>query len=60
MKEFKCGDVVPGCAATIRGQSEDEVLQQVGAHAREEHGMDSVPPEVVDTIRSKIVERPPA
>jgi predicted small metal-binding protein len=58
MKEFRCGEVVPGCGATFEGQSEDEILQQIGAHARDEHGMDEVPPEVVDTIRAKISERP--
>ena len=57
MKAFKCGDVVPGCDTVIEGSSEDEVLQEVAVHAREEHGMDDVPPEVVDTIRSKIVDR---
>ena len=57
MKEFKCGDVVPGCDTVITGDSDDEVLQQVAAHAREEHGMDEVPPEVQDTVRAKIVER---
>jgi len=58
MKEFRCGDVVPGCDARIRGETEEEVLQQVGAHARGEHGMDEVPPDVVDTIRASIVDRP--
>jgi predicted small metal-binding protein len=28
-------------------------------HAREEHGMDQVPPEVVDEIRAEISEREP-
>jgi predicted small metal-binding protein len=57
MKEFRCGDVVPGCGTTFQGKSEDEILQQVAAHARDEHGMDEVPPEVVDDIRARISER---
>ncbi|MDX6422808.1 MAG: hypothetical protein QOI67_279 [Gaiellaceae bacterium] len=57
MKEFRCGDVVPGCEHEFEGESEDEILHQITAHARDEHGMDEVPPEVVDTIRSKISER---
>ena len=57
VKEFRCGEVVPGCDTVIRGSSDDEVLQEVAVHARDEHGMDDVPPEVVDTIKSKIVER---
>ena len=57
MKEFRCGEVVPGCGTTFQGESEDEILGQVATHARDEHGMDEVPPEVVDTIRAAIVER---
>jgi predicted small metal-binding protein len=60
MKEFRCGTVVPGCETTFQGESEDEILQQVGAHARDEHGMDEVPPEVVDTIRASISDREPS
>ena len=33
-----CGDVMPGCAATFEADSEEELLQQVGPHAAEEHG----------------------
>jgi predicted small metal-binding protein len=57
VKEFRCGVLVPGCWATFHGESDDEILKQVVAHAREEHGMDEVPPEVVDEIRSEISER---
>ena len=58
MKEFSCGVMVPGCYATFQGQSDDEILRQVAVHARE-HGMDQVPPEVVDEIRAEISEREP-
>jgi len=54
MKTFACGAVVPGCAATFEGDSEEEILQQVAAHAREEHGMEEVPDELVETVRTKI------
>ena len=53
MKEFRCGELVPGCGATFQGESEDEILEQIAAHARDEHGMDEVPPEVVDKIRAQ-------
>ena len=57
MKEFRCGDLVPGCTTTFQGESEDEILEQVAVHARDEHGMDEVPPEVVDEMRAGISER---
>ena len=59
MKEFRCGVLVPGCYATFEGESDDEILRQVVVHARAEHGMDQVPREVVDEIRSEISEREP-
>ena len=57
MKEFRCGDVVPGCPTTFEGESNDEILEQVAVHARDEHGMDEVPPEVVDQVVARISER---
>ena len=59
MKEFTCGVMVPGCWATFQGESDEEILRQVVVHAREEHNMDQVPPEVVAEIRAEISEREP-
>jgi predicted small metal-binding protein len=56
VKEFRCGDLVPGCPTTFQSESEEGILQQVAAHARDEHGMDEVPPEVVDKVRAEISE----
>jgi predicted small metal-binding protein len=57
MKEFRCGELVPGCEWRIEGESENQILEEVALHAREAHGMDEVPPEVVDTVRTAIIER---
>ncbi len=57
MKEFRCGDIVPGCPTKFEGESNDEILEQVAVHARDEHGMDEVPPEVVDQVVARISER---
>ena len=57
MKEFKCGTIVPGCSTVFKGESESEILDQIGDHARDDHGMSEVPPEVVDQIRANITER---
>jgi predicted small metal-binding protein len=54
MKQFSCGAVVPGCTATFTADTEDELLGQVAAHARADHGMEEVPAEVVDQVRAKI------
>lgn len=57
MKEFNCGELVPDCEAVITGESDEEILEKVAVHAREEHGMDEVPAEVEDNVRAAIVER---
>lgn len=57
MKLFSCGELVPGCDARFEAESEGELFHQIAAHARDEHGMDEVPPEVEDRIRDRIVER---
>lgn len=60
MKQFACGDVVPGCSAVMRGETEEEVLAAVAAHAKEGHGMTEVPVELIGVVRSKITEMPGA
>ena len=57
MKEFRCGELVPGCDTVIEGESDDDVVERVAEHARDAHAMDEVPPEVEDNIRAAIVER---
>ncbi|MEN3283546.1 MAG: hypothetical protein V7607_4686 [Solirubrobacteraceae bacterium] len=56
MKQFRCGDVVPGCQWVTRSDDEHELFERIGAHARDEHGMDEVPPEVMDQIHSVITD----
>ncbi len=56
MKQFRCGDVVPGCQWITRNDDEQELFEDISTHARDEHGMDEVPPEVVDQIRGVITE----
>jgi len=56
MKQFNCGDVVPGCAWVTRREGEEELFVEISSHAHDAHGMDEVPPEVMDLIRDKITE----
>jgi predicted small metal-binding protein len=56
MKQFKCGDVVPGCQWVTLSEDEDELFAEISSHAREAHGMDEVPPEVVDQIHAVITD----
>jgi predicted small metal-binding protein len=54
MKEFSCGDVVPGCKAKFRARSDDELLEQVARHAREGHGIEHVSAELVSAVKRNI------
>ena len=60
MKQFFCGDVVPGCTARFEAPTEDEILMQVAEHAKSGHGIPEVPTELVEKIRALIREVPAA
>ncbi|MGY6499497.1 MAG: DUF1059 domain-containing protein [Acidimicrobiales bacterium] len=55
MKQFACGDVVPGCQATWKAATEEEILGAVASHARADHGLVEIPAELVDEVRRSIV-----
>ena len=56
MKQFNCGDVVPGCKWVTRREDEEDLLVEISSHAHDAHGMDEIPPEVADIIRNVITE----
>lgn len=53
-KVLKCGDVVPGCNAEIRGDSDHDVLRKAAEHAKTDHHMDSIPPDVLAKVKNAI------
>ena len=52
-KLLRCRDVGPDCDVEVRGETEDEILEQAGAHAQADHGLE-VTPELVEAVRSAI------
>lgn len=50
MKQFACGDVVPGCGATFRAPTVEGILEQVSAHARHVHGLTEVSDQLVEEV----------
>lgn len=50
-----CGDAMPGCTARFEEDSREAVLQQVAAHARRDHGVTDVTPEMLEAIGANIV-----
>ncbi|SDY39875.1 Predicted small metal-binding protein [Modestobacter sp. DSM 44400] len=55
MKTFACGDVVPGCTAHFTAVDEAAVPSLVAAHASADHGLATVPPELVQAARGALV-----
>ena len=51
-KVITCRDVGVDCDFVARGQTEQEVLQQCAEHARTAHGMNEIPPELAEKVRS--------
>ncbi len=55
MKTLHCRDAGFDCEGIIRGNSEDEVLNQAAQHALEVHGV-SATPELAEKLKTLIKE----
>lgn len=56
-KELRCGELMPGCKAVIEGKDEGEVMSRAAEHAKKQHGMDKIPPEMAGKVRAAIKEK---
>jgi predicted small metal-binding protein len=56
MKSLTCRDAGFDCAAVIKGDTEDEIMQKAGEHARSEHNIkpEDMTPELQQKIRGLI------
>ena len=55
MKTLACGDLVPGCEAVVRADTEEEILHIAAQHAVEAHGL-TVDDGLVAAVKSAIRE----
>jgi predicted small metal-binding protein len=56
-KTISCKDVgMIGCDFTARAETMEELMQVAAAHARDAHGMDTIPPELVPLVQSAVRE----
>lgn len=60
MKQFCCGDVVPGCNASFQAPDEAGLFVMITAHARRDHGLIDIPEALVAQVRSHIRDVPAA
>lgn len=57
-KMLRCRDVGFDCEAEVRADTEEAILEQVVVHAREAHGIEEVPDEVVHQVLASIRTEP--
>ena len=55
-KRIACTDIVNGCPFEASAKSEEELLRQVTAHAKETHGIAQVTPELAEKVKAAIRE----
>lgn len=53
-KLLRCRDVGVDCDFEARGETTEEIMAQAAKHAKEDHGMEDIPPELVDKVREAI------
>ena len=49
-----CGEVVSGCTTKLEAGSEDELMAKVADHARDEHGVTEITPELAQQVKGAI------
>ncbi|MBI2216139.1 MAG: DUF1059 domain-containing protein [Candidatus Rokubacteria bacterium] len=53
-RELRCSDLMPGCDYVAEGNDDSEVMRKAEEHARRDHGMATIPPEVEQQARGAI------
>lgn len=53
-KVMRCREVGVDCDFEAKGNSVEEIMQQAAKHAKEAHGMDTIPPELVEKVQNAI------
>lgn len=53
-KRIRCADAGPDCDFEAWAETEEELMEMVALHAKQAHGMDEIPPEMAEQVRSAI------
>ena len=56
-KVLRCGDVMPGCSFVVEGKDVAEVLAKGAEHAKKDHGMASIPTDMVAKVQAAIKDK---
>jgi predicted small metal-binding protein len=53
-KVLTCREVGMDCDFVARGNTEEEIMAQAAAHARKDHGFETIPPDVAEKVKAAI------
>ena len=56
-RHIACTHVVPGCGFTANAETEEALIEQVVAHAKEVHGITEVTPDLAEKVKAAIVHK---
>lgn len=56
---LRCGEVMAGCDTVLYGKTDEEVFGKAEDHARHDHNMTMIPPNVVREYVDHIIEGEP-
>jgi predicted small metal-binding protein len=56
-KVLRCGDLMTGCNTVIEGKDVAEVLAKGAEHARKDHGIATIPPDMVAKVQAAIKDK---
>jgi predicted small metal-binding protein len=54
VKNLACNAVIPGCPFTASAETEEDLLEQVAAHAEHSHGVQELTPELLSKVKNAI------
>ncbi len=57
MKQFSCSDLGTGCNVVLTAPTEERLAEVISLHAREVHGMQALPQDMIGQIKQKMVNK---
>jgi predicted small metal-binding protein len=55
-KVLRCKDVGMDCDFEVHAETENEILTKAAEHAKTEHNMEKIPPDVLTKVKASIKE----
>jgi predicted small metal-binding protein len=56
-KVLRCGDLMPGCNTVLEGKDVNEVMAKGAEHAKKDHGINQIPPDMVAKVQAAIKDK---